>query len=236
VKARPPPRPSIHVLAGTNGAGKSSIAGALVRARGGEYFNPDEATRRILEANPGVPLDRANSEAWHQGKRLLERAIEERLSFTFETTLGGETFPRMLAQAAEAGIAVRVWYVGLEGADLHLARVRARVAAGGHDIPEGRVRERYIQSRENLVRLLPHLAELVVFDNSEEGDPARGLPPKPRLILHLREGELLQACDLAEVTSWAKPIVAAAAGPHLATESYPGSLLHSSTSARWTSR
>lgn len=206
-------RASIHVLAGTNGAGKSSVAGALVRARGGEYFNPDEATLRILEANPGIEPERANSEAWHQGKRLLQRAIDERRDFTFETTLGGSTFTRMLEDAAHAGLAVRIWYVGLEGADLHIARVRARVEAGGHDIPEARIRERYIRSRENLLRLLPHLAELVVFDNSATGDPANGVPPRPRLILHLREGELLHACELADVPGWAKPIFMAAARP-----------------------
>jgi predicted ABC-type ATPase len=215
VTTRPSTRASIHVLAGTNGAGKSSVAGALIRARGGEYFNPDEATLRILEANPGVSQERANSAAWHQGKRLLQRAIQERRDFTFETTLGGTTFARILGEAARAGLAVRIWYVGLEGADLHVGRVRARVAAGGHDIPEARIRERYIRSRENLLRLLPHLAELVVFDNSEEGDPARGIPPRPRLVLHLRDGRLVHACAMADVPDWAKPIFMAAAGPHL---------------------
>lgn len=211
-------RASIHVLAGTNGAGKSSVAGALVRARGGEYFNPDEATLRILEANPGIEPERANSEAWHQGKRLLQRAIDEQRGFTFETTLGGNTFTRMLEDAAHAGLAVRIWYVGLDGADLHVARVRARAAAGGHDIPEARIRERYVRSRENLLGLLPHLAELAVFDNSTEGDPARGAAPRPRLILHLRDGELLQSCDLADVPDWAKPIFMAAAGPLLSSQ------------------
>ena len=45
--------PGIYVLAGTNGAGKSSVAGAEFRARGVDYFDPDETARRILAANPG---------------------------------------------------------------------------------------------------------------------------------------------------------------------------------------
>ena len=45
-------RPTIHVLAGVNGAGKSSIGGAAVRQHGGEYFNPDEAARALREKNP----------------------------------------------------------------------------------------------------------------------------------------------------------------------------------------
>lgn len=115
MRAGPQVQPSIYVLAGTNGAGKSSVAGAAFRDHGTDYFNPDEATRRILEANPDIGLDEANSEAWLQGKRLLEKSITERLEFAFETTLGGNTIPGLLADAHDAGLAVRVWYVGLEG-------------------------------------------------------------------------------------------------------------------------
>ena len=62
-------------------------------AKGAEYFNPDEASSRIRSANPGLSEAEANSEAWNHGKRLLRRAIIERLSFAFETTLGGIKFP-----------------------------------------------------------------------------------------------------------------------------------------------
>ena len=120
--------PCIYVLAGTNGAGKSSIAGAMFLAQGTGYFDPDEAARRILAANPGLAQAEANSAAWNQGRRLLERAIAERLNFAFETTLGGRTIPALLGAALSAGVEVRIWYVGLRSAALHIARVRARVA------------------------------------------------------------------------------------------------------------
>ncbi len=83
--------PCITVLAGTNGGGKSSIAGAMLRSAGGDYFNPDEAARRIRERDPSLSIPQANGLGWREGKRLLERAIDERKSFAFETTLGGET-------------------------------------------------------------------------------------------------------------------------------------------------
>ena len=35
--------PRINVLAGVNGSGKSSVAGATIRSAGGDYYNPDEA-------------------------------------------------------------------------------------------------------------------------------------------------------------------------------------------------
>src|SRR5207247_1256905 len=69
------PAPCIYVLAGTNGAGKSSLAGATFLSAGTEYFNPDQAARLIRDRNPGLGPTEANSAAWHQGRRLLERAI-----------------------------------------------------------------------------------------------------------------------------------------------------------------
>jgi predicted ABC-type ATPase len=202
--------PAIYVLAGANGAGKSSIAGAMFRKRGADYFNPDEAMRAILAANPGADLDAANSAAWHEGRRLLERAIAERFDFALETTLGGQTITRLLEAALAAGLEVRMWYVGLRNADLHVARVRSRVRRGGHDIPEEKIRERYDQSRLNLVRLLPRLTELRLYDNSDEADPAAGAAPEPKLVLHLVRGKVAYVCPLPRTPQWAKPIVARA--------------------------
>jgi predicted ABC-type ATPase len=202
--------PCIYVLAGTNGAGKSSVGGAMFRESGAEYFNPDEAALRFRSTNPDMTQEEANSAAWRQGKRLLERAISERLDFAFETTLGGRTIAGLLDQALSKKIEVRIWYVGLATPELHIARVRSRVAAGGHDIPEAKIRERFENSRLNLVDLMPKLTELRVFDNSEEGDPRRGIAPRPRLLLHMDRGKIVDSCDLTKTPEWAKPIFATA--------------------------
>jgi len=200
----------IYVLAGTNGAGKSSIAGATFLAQGTEYFNPDEAAARICSANPAISQAGANSMAWHQGKRLLEKAIAERLNFAFETTVGGSTIPALLDSALSAGLEVRIWYVGLTSPELNIARVKARVAKGGHDIPESRIRERYDRSRLNLIKLAPKITELRVFDNSEDTDPDAGQTPEPKLLLHMVHGTIIDSCHLADTPEWAKPIIAAA--------------------------
>lgn len=200
----------IYVLAGTNGAGKSSVGGAAIRQKGADYFNPDEATQRIRSSNPRVSARDANIAAWHEGKRLLEDAIANRLVFAVETTLGGDTITGLLLRALADAIEVRMWYVGLATPELHIARVRARVARGGHDIPESKVRERYERSRINLIRLLPELTELRVFDNSADADPAAGSAPTPVLVLHMLNGTIVARCELSEVPQWAKPIVAAA--------------------------
>jgi predicted ABC-type ATPase len=200
----------IVVLAGTNGAGKSSIAGAAIAANGGEHFNPDEVARALRQHDPTLSREDANSQAWYQGKLLLERAIAERLDFFFETTLGGNTIVNLLERALAAGIEVRIWYAGLTSPELHIARVAARVARGGHDIPEEDIRRRYDQSRRNIIRLMPNLTELHVHDNSAEADPALGVAPMPTRLLHVEQGQLVSTADATDIPEWAKSIVAAA--------------------------
>lgn len=202
--------PRLYVIAGVNGAGKSSIAGSTFRALGSDYFNPDEAARRFMAVNPALSQKAANSAAWRQGVRLLGRAIGERFDFAFETTLGGTTITHLLAQAAGQGSEVHIWYVGLSSPELHLERVRARVSRGGHDIPEADIRRRYEHSRLNLIALLPHLTALRIHDNSEEADPAAGKVPLPMLVLQMERSKILGPPDLSCTPDWAKPIVAAA--------------------------
>jgi predicted ABC-type ATPase len=198
------------VLAGVNGAGKSSIVGAMIRAAGADYYNPDEAAKALRDADPGLDQVAANAAAWHQGRRLLERAIADRLDFALETTLGGNTIPRLLAEAASNGFEVRIWFVGLDTPEAHVARVRHRVRSGGHDIPDAAIRRRWRHSRQNLMQLLPALTELRVYDNSADADPATGHAPQPRLVLHIQRGRIVGPDDLSSTPGWAKPIVAAA--------------------------
>jgi predicted ABC-type ATPase len=201
---------AIYVLAGVNGAGKSSLGGAMFRARNADYYNPDETARKILAIHHHLDLTAANAHAWEMGRALLEKAIAQNLDFAFETTLGGKTITSMLVSAAASGTEIRVWYAGLANVELHLTRVRSRVRRGGHDIPEADIRRRWNASRENLIRLLPHLAELRMFDNSREGDPARGAPPAPTLVLEMVAGKIIGPKNLDRTPEWAKPVVAAA--------------------------
>jgi len=200
----------IFVLAGVNGAGKSSIGGAALQARKVPYFNPDLAARTLLDTNPTLTQETANAQAWEMGRAGLERALAEGLNFAFETTLGARTIPDMLLAGARKGAQVHIWYAGLASPEKHIERVKERVIAGGHDIPEDKIRARYVSSRANLIRLLPHLASLRVYDNSIDGDPKAGVKPQPTLVLHMEGGQVVEHIGLEFVPQWAKPVMAAA--------------------------
>ncbi|MBL8377020.1 MAG: zeta toxin family protein [Burkholderiales bacterium] len=204
------PPPTIYVLAGVNGAGKSSVLGSSIRESGGEYYNPDEVARSLMLRRPGMTQTEANAAAWQHGRRLLEKAIASRKDYAFETTLGAATIPRLLAEAANQGFAVRVRFVGLATPEHHIARVAARVALGGHAIDEADIRRRFEHSRLNLIALLPVLESLRLYDNTVSAAPAEGQAPHLRLVLHMEDKRILNPEDLKTCPVWAKPIAASA--------------------------
>ncbi|MDQ3205241.1 MAG: zeta toxin family protein [Pseudomonadota bacterium] len=203
-------RPVLYVLAGVNGAGKSSVGGHLFQRAGLAWFNPDTFARDLVAAT-GCDQTEANAAAWQEGVRRLDAAIAGRRHYAFETTLGGRTVPQRILEATRSHD-VMVWFCGLHSPEQHLARVRARVQAGGHDIPEAKIRERWNASRENLIALMPHLARLQVYDNSAEAG-AREIIPDPVLVAEMVAGQLVLPQDLAALAStpdWAKPLLEAA--------------------------
>ena len=200
---------TIVVLAGVNGAGKSSIAGGFTSHERGSFFNPDAAAREIHALHPDISHTLANGQAWQIGRALLEQAIAEGRDYRFETTLGGRTIAELLERAARSGHRLHVWFCGLASPEMHLARVARRVAQGGHDIPAAKIRERWRTSRENLIRLLPLIHHLRVYDNSAEADPAEGHAPRPVLWLEMVEGRITAPSDLSGAPAWVQPIIAA---------------------------
>src|SRR5258708_5737281 len=131
-------RPVIFVLAGVNGAGKSSVGGAMLQEHGLSWFNSDAFSRDLM-ARSGVSKDIADSDAWAHGKTRLEAAIAGGTNFAFETTLGGSTIAQLIGEAAATHDVVMIFW-GLDSVERHIERVRLRVRHGGHDIPEERIR------------------------------------------------------------------------------------------------
>jgi predicted ABC-type ATPase len=80
-------RPFILVLAGVNGAGKSSVGGSILQDHGLTWFNPDTYARALVR-ELGIDNTEANARAWQYGKSKLESAIANGTNYAFETTLG----------------------------------------------------------------------------------------------------------------------------------------------------
>ncbi len=89
-------------------------------------------------------------------------------SFAVETTLAGKHYLQMMVDARNRGFEVVLVYIGTENVEVNLARIRNRVLAGGHDVPESDVRRRFQRSFENLPTAMGRADHTILFDNSTE--------------------------------------------------------------------
>ena len=158
-----PRKPSIcHVVAGPNGSGKSTFALRYLPQWAGEveFVNPD------LMAQGASPLDLRLS-AFEAGKRALLRIralTASGASFAFETTLAGRAHLATLEALRDAGFEIALYYLWLPDPAVLPVRIRHRVLAGGHDVPETDVLRRFARSRANLRAYAARAHRLLVFD------------------------------------------------------------------------
>lgn len=205
--------PVILVLAGVNGAGKSSVLGNILSDQKIDFYNPDQFAREYLKLEKTSSIEEANSVAWEYGRKSLESAIQEKRIYAFETTLGGNTISEMLLNATSTHY-VKIYYCGLDRVEKHIERVKQRVAIGGHDIPEDKIRERWENSIINLIKLMPYLSALMVFDNSVEVANNEEIP-NPVKVLEIIDGvvnfpDFADVAAMNQVKGWAKPLIIAA--------------------------
>ena len=160
------PRPQVAVLAGINGAGKSTASQRILR----------EAMKIPLFTNADVIARGLNAfdveaEAGKAGRIMLEHMRElvtARRSFAFETTLSGRAYVKWLRDMKRDGYDVHLFYYWLDSADVAIRRVADRVRAGGHHIPDETVRRRYARSVGNFLELYrPIVTTWQVYDNSD---------------------------------------------------------------------
>lgn len=199
-----PERPLLYVLAGVNGAGKSSIGGYLLTQASLTWYNPDDFARTLV-SDYDATQENANIEAWQEGVRRLRQAIATQRSFAFETTRGGQSITQYLLQACKTHD-VMIWYCGLRTSQLNLDRIKLRVQHGGHAIPEELVRQRWVSSMSNLIILMPHLAHLRVYDNSTQAPKGKAIC-EPKLLLEMHASKRLHPATLADAVNtpeWAK--------------------------------
>ena len=121
---------------------------------------------RIIDVDRLVT--RSGGDAIAGGKLAVEQideCLRDGICFTQETTLSGHRTLQTVRRALDAGYYIRLYYVGLDTVDESLARIRNRVAKGGHDIPAERVRQRFATRFSDVARILPYCNEATFYDN-----------------------------------------------------------------------
>jgi predicted ABC-type ATPase len=162
--------PEIIMVAGPNGAGKTTFADDYLRTIRADlsFLNADEIARSLRV--PGISSAHLDLQA---GRKMLQRIdafVAERKSFAFETTLASLAYAKKIPLWQEQGYAVVLFYLRLPSVDNSIQRVRKRVAAGGHDVPELVLRKRFDKSHTYFEKFYkPVVDEWRVYDSLEDG-------------------------------------------------------------------
>ena len=146
--------PEIIVFAGPNGSGKSTVTQYAKVIP--PYINADE----IKRANNCSDLEAAQI-----AETLREKCIEKNISFTFETVLSTPRNLNLLKRAKEKGYFIRCIYVLTVNPDINVLRVKTREKAGGHGVPEDKIRTRYQKALALIPELIPVCDVLHIYDN-----------------------------------------------------------------------
>ena len=157
----------IIIVAGPNGAGKTSFAKQYLPSTELVYLNADEIARE-----PIVLASAPNNAAFAAGRLMLKRLDEltqAGAGVMFETTLATRHYVRRIELWQQDGYTVSLIYLRLPDVETSLARVAKRVAAGGHDIPEGTVRKRFVLSSQYLETLYKPIVDAWYVWDSLEG-------------------------------------------------------------------
>lgn len=154
-------QPSCIILGGPNGSGKSSAYAKL--KLDGVWINADEIAKELTGTSDGRAAAMAAGRATI---RKIREMIDTRQSFVFETTLSSQQSINMMRDAKAAGFSVGLYYTALDSVETNIERVRHRVEAGGHDIPEDDIRRRYKGSLDKLTAALKLADEVLLIDNS----------------------------------------------------------------------
>ena len=158
------PRPIIVVLAGSNGAGKSTFFHAHLADAGLRFVNADDLA---------AELDLGAYEAADLAASIRKDLVGQRESFAFETVLSDPHGAKVaeLAEAVENGYHVVLIFIKIDSPDTSKQRVSIRVLQGGHDVPDEKLESRFSRTLANLERAIQSLPVVLVFNNSDLNHP-----------------------------------------------------------------
>ncbi len=153
-------QPVLVVFAGPNGSGKTTLAQiAYARAAGlpRRYINADS----IAE-----DLSMDAYRAAKQAETLRTEAIEAGVSFVMETVMSTRDKIELMHRAKNWGYRIHLEYITTQAPAINVERVRNRVLAGGHDVPEEKILSRYERSMGLLPEASRIAEEAIIYDNS----------------------------------------------------------------------
>jgi predicted ABC-type ATPase len=199
------PSPLVVVLAGSNGAGKSTFYDAFLKSLPLPFVNADRIAQELRTGARALPQQLLDLPPDRAAQRIADEErqahIVLRRSFVTDTVLSDPVGAKiaMLNDARGRGFEVWLFFIGISSPELSRARVHERVSArGGHDVPAEKIRTRYRRTLANLPGAIAASSIAVLLDNDLAEAPYR-------FVALFERGTLVRASGIA--AAWAKAVL-----------------------------
>lgn len=132
-----------------------------------EFVNADEIARGLSPFQP----ETVSVEAGRIMLSRIDELIRQGQDFAFETTLSTRSFAGLCDRVKILGYKVCLTFLWLDSEQLAIARVRQRVAEGGHNITEDIIRRRYKKGLINFFELYKNRVDMWLFLDNSQSEP-----------------------------------------------------------------
>lgn len=160
----PASSPTLYLIAGCNGAGKTTFAREFLphEVKCLRFLNADEIARGISPLKPSAGAMQAARVLLKQ----VDNCLRRRETFALESTLSGKTYIRLFQRVLKLGYEIELHYLWLSTPAHAINRVRLRVKQGGHHVPTADIRRRFKRSLEHLLAdYLPLADRWIIWDS-----------------------------------------------------------------------
>ncbi len=191
--------PTICVVAGPNGSGKTSTTVQLLAnewSEGSLYINPDNiAQEQFGDWNSPEAVLKAAKYATD----LRYKCLNEKRDFVFETVFSSDEKLEFLRKAHESGFFIRFFFVCTSNPKINVSRITKRYLEGGHEVPISKIISRYFKSLENACEAIEFVDRAYIYDNSVEDQ-------LPQLLFRMTEGKVFKQYT-EDIPEWAIPLM-----------------------------
>ncbi len=184
----------LWILAGGNGAGKSTFYRTQLAPLGLPFVNADILAKELYPQAP----EKHSYDAAKLATEIRFRLLNEGRSFCFETVFSHPSKIDFVAQAKTLGYNIILVFIHLDTIALNQARVAQRLSAGGHNVPDEKVASRVPRLLQNIKKTLPLCDQVHILNNSRADNPFQQ-------VAVIRNGQIIQ--QKIPLPSWAKDLL-----------------------------